>query len=101
MPCPSIGRSPAAATYTSSWSLNEHDALSWVEAPEPHLGRDAYMADVHYTPPDGSVVNICLDLPVFVKRLAARLERGMAIVLDHTASPPRDSLLTYYRHRAW
>jgi len=35
----------------------------------------------------------------FVKDLARRLaERGVALVLDYAVSPPRDSLLTYYRH---
>jgi SAM-dependent MidA family methyltransferase len=79
-------------------ALDEDGALTWVEAPEPHPELDAYMAEVHYTPPDGSELNICLELDAFVQRLSARLERGMAIVLDYTASPPRDSLLTYYHH---
>jgi SAM-dependent MidA family methyltransferase len=79
-------------------ALDEEHALTWVEASEPHAGLEAYMAEVHHTPPDGSVLNICLELDAFVQSLARRLERGLTIVLDYTASPPRDSLLTYFRH---
>ena len=43
-------------------------------------------------------MDICLELEDWVKSIAQRLERGMALVIDYTASPPRDSLLTYYRH---
>jgi hypothetical protein len=40
-----------------------------------------------------------LDLEDFVRVLASRLaDPGVGLVLDYTASPPRDSLLTYYRH---
>lgn len=75
------------------------DALTWIESPEPHADLDAYMAEVHHTPPDGTVLNICLDLDPFVARVSERLaDRGLALILDYTASPPRDSLLTYYRH---
>jgi SAM-dependent MidA family methyltransferase len=73
--------------------------LAWAEAAEPHAALEAYIAEVHYTPPEGGIVDICLDLPRFVEDLAERIdEQGMALVLDYTASPPRDSLLTYYRH---
>ena len=79
--------------------LGADDQLTWIEADEPHAAMDAYMADVHYAPPDGTVLNICLELDAFVQALSDRLaDRGMALVLDYTASPPRDSLLTYYRH---
>jgi SAM-dependent MidA family methyltransferase len=44
------------------------------------------------------VLDVCLELADWVKGLARRLEHGVALVMDYTASPPRDSLLTYYRH---
>ncbi|GAC1324285.1 MAG: SAM-dependent methyltransferase [Chloroflexota bacterium] len=79
--------------------LDDDGQFTWVEATEPHAAMDAYMADVHYTPPEGTVLNICLELEGFVQLLSDRLDtRGMALVLDYTASPPRDSVLTYYRH---
>jgi SAM-dependent MidA family methyltransferase len=74
------------------------DALTWLEASEPHPALEDYLRALHYVPPEGSVVDVCLELANWVKGLAARLERGVALVLDYTASPPRDSLLTYYRH---
>jgi SAM-dependent MidA family methyltransferase len=78
--------------------LDEGGALSWVEhaAAEPEI--EAYFAALHYLPPAGQVVDVCTDLGEWVKRLARQLERGVALVLDYAASPPRDSLLTYYRH---
>lgn len=79
--------------------IDANDQLTWIEAPEPHAGLAAYMAEVHYIPPEGTVLNICLELGDFVQLLSDRLDdRGMALVLDYTASPPRDSILTYYRH---
>jgi SAM-dependent MidA family methyltransferase len=79
-------------------TLDAHDSLTWLESADPHPALEAYMAQVHDTPPDGRELNICLELDAFVDRLSARLGQGMAMVLDYTASPPRDSLLTYYRH---
>ena len=59
---------------------------------------EAYFAALHYLPPEGEVADVCTDLADWVKGVARRLERGVALVLDYAASPPRDSLLTYYRH---
>ena len=77
---------------------NETGALSWVVADEPHAGLEAYFADLHYRPQVGAIVDVCLDLGEWVKSIAQRLEHGVGLVTDYAASPPRDSLLTYYRH---
>ena len=76
----------------------ENHTFVWIqdETPEPKI--EAYFAELHYTPPEGSLVDVCLDLAEWVSGIAARLdERGAALILDYAASPPRDSLLTYYR----
>ena len=72
--------------------------FNWVVAEEPHPALDDYFAQLHVAPQEGSVVDICLELPQFVESIARRLGHGMALIIDYTASPPRDSLLTYYRH---
>jgi SAM-dependent MidA family methyltransferase len=72
--------------------------LQWIEAREPHPGLDAYFQALHVLPNEGEVMDICLELEDWVKSISQRLERGMALVIDYTASPPRDSLLTYYHH---
>jgi SAM-dependent MidA family methyltransferase len=72
--------------------------LSWVESDQPHVELDAYFQALHVLPNEGEVMDICLELEDWVRGVARRLERGMALVIDYTASPPRDSLLTYYRH---
>jgi SAM-dependent MidA family methyltransferase len=72
--------------------------LTWVEADQAHPGLDAYFQALHVLPTEGELMDICLDLEDWVKSISQRLERGMALVIDYTASPPRDSLLTYYRH---
>lgn len=75
------------------------DRLTWIEAPAPHPAIEAYIAALHYTPPEGGILDICLELGSFVLRLNVAIDaRGVGLVLDYTASPPRDSLLTYYRH---
>jgi SAM-dependent MidA family methyltransferase len=77
----------------------EDDKLTWVEDHEPSALIEAYFAALHYTPPDGSLVDVCLDLGDWLEGMSRHLaERGAALVLDYAASPPRDSLLTYYRH---
>jgi SAM-dependent MidA family methyltransferase len=78
--------------------LDEHDRLRWVEDERPSAELDAYFAALHHVPAEGSVADVCLDLAAWVKHLARRLDRGVGLVIDYTASPPRDSLLTYYRH---
>jgi SAM-dependent MidA family methyltransferase len=78
--------------------LDEQAALSWVEDATAAPEIEAYFAALHYLPPAGQVVDVCTDLGEWVERLARQLERGVALVLDYAASPPRDSLLTYYRH---
>jgi SAM-dependent MidA family methyltransferase len=72
--------------------------LTWVEADQPHTGLDAYFQALHVLPNEGEVMDICLELEDWVRGISRRLERGMALVIDYTASPPRDSLQTYYRH---
>ena len=77
----------------------DDDKFTWVEDTQPAPAILAYFAALHYTPPEGSLVDVCLDLAEWVTSISRRLgERGAALVLDYAASPPRDSLLTYYRH---
>lgn len=84
--------------------LDERGHLTWVEEPEASVASGggkigAYFQQLNYEPPEGQVVDVCLELPDWVKGLARRLEqRGLALVIDYAASPPRDTLLTYYRH---
>ena len=80
------------------YELLVSEDLTWVVADHPNRELDAYFAELHVAPQEGAVVDVCLELPVFVDSIARRLQRGMALVIDYTASPPRDSLLTYYRH---
>jgi SAM-dependent MidA family methyltransferase len=84
--------------YELQVALDEADHLTWVTAGAPHAQIEAYFDALHYTPPEGGVVDVCLELAGWVKSLARRLQGGCALVIDYTASPPRDSLLTYYRH---
>jgi SAM-dependent MidA family methyltransferase len=72
--------------------------LQWLEAEEAHAGVDAYFRELHVAPTEGSVVDVCLELEDWLSGVLDRLDQGMALVIDYTASPPRDSLLTYYRH---
>lgn len=72
--------------------------LTWIESEQPHPGLDAYFEELHVAPIEGSVVDVCLELDEWLGRVLGRLAHGMALVIDYTASPPRDSLLTYYRH---
>jgi SAM-dependent MidA family methyltransferase len=78
--------------------LDERDALTWVEQATPSAELDAYFAALHHVPDEGSIADVCLDLAAWLRHLAGRLERGVGLVIDYAASPPRDSLLTYYRH---
>jgi SAM-dependent MidA family methyltransferase len=72
--------------------------FTWVEAGQPHAGLDAYFEALHVLPNEGEVMDICLELEDWLGGISNRLERGLALVIDYTASPPRDSLLTYYQH---
>jgi len=77
----------------------DRQALTWVEATTAPPELEAYFAALHYLPPEGQIADVCLELGDFVNDLARRMaEKGVALVLDYAASPPRDSLLTYYRH---
>jgi SAM-dependent MidA family methyltransferase len=78
--------------------IDEYDRLNWVQSPEDSPALDAYFEALHFRPPEGSVVDVCLELGAWVQALAKRLQPGLAMVIDYAASPPRDSLLTYYRH---
>jgi len=79
--------------------LDDTGALTWVETADARPELEAYFAALHYLPPEGQIADVCLELATFVKDLARRLaEPGAALVMDYAASPPRDSLLTYFRH---
>jgi SAM-dependent MidA family methyltransferase len=80
-------------------ALDDHGAFTWVEADNAPHDVDVYFTALNYLPPEGHVVDVSLGLPAWVSSIALRLDqRGVALILDYTASPPRDSLLTYYRH---
>jgi SAM-dependent MidA family methyltransferase len=79
-------------------TVDDTDTLAWTVADEPHARLDAYFQALHVLPNEGEVMDICLELEEWVRGIAQRLDRGVALVIDYTASPPRDSLLTYYRH---
>ena len=72
--------------------------LTFVEDEGAPPELEKYFADLHYMPPEGSTVDVCLELGQWVEAIARRLEQGVALVIDYAASPPRDTLLTYYRH---
>lgn len=77
----------------------EQGRLAWTESDAPHAGIEQYLAEAHYTPPEGSVVDVCLELGDWLRGVVARMaEQSVALILDYAASPPRDSLLTYHRH---
>jgi len=78
--------------------LDQRAALAWVEHDSVRAEIEAYFAALDYLPPEGQVADVCTALAEWVNGLARRLDRGVALVLDYGASPPRDSLLTYYRH---
>src|SRR5579859_838145 len=79
--------------------VDQRGALTWVEHHPARPEIAAYFAALHYVPPEGQVVDVCTALGEWVKRIARRLdERSVALIMDYAASPPRDSLLTYYRH---
>jgi SAM-dependent MidA family methyltransferase len=73
--------------------------LTWTESEAPHGELETYFGELHYAPPEGSVVDVCLELESWLRSLNERMARkSVALILDYAASPPRDSLLTYYRH---
>ena len=72
--------------------------LEFQEADRPNEKIAAYFRALGYVPPDGSVVDVSLGLGAWVQSLSERLKKGVALVIDYGASPPRDTLLTYYRH---
>jgi SAM-dependent MidA family methyltransferase len=77
----------------------ERDSFAWLEDDLPSSAIEAYFAALHFAPPEGSLVDVCLDLAEWLADIARRLDqRAAALILDYAASPPRDSLLTYYRH---
>ncbi|MDQ6669180.1 MAG: SAM-dependent methyltransferase, partial [Chloroflexota bacterium] len=78
--------------------LDARAALTWVEHESAGAEILAYFDALHYLPPEGGVADVCTGLAGWVASLARRLERGVALVRDYGASPPGDSLLTYYRH---
>src|SRR5207253_9672013 len=73
--------------------------LTWVEGDGARPELEAYFSELHYVPSENNIADVCLELGDFVRDLGRRLaERSVALVMDYAASPPRDSLLTYYRH---
>jgi SAM-dependent MidA family methyltransferase len=74
------------------------DNLVWVEADGAPPELSAYFEALQYTPPDGDIVDVSLYLADWIKSISRTLARGVALVIDYAASPPRDTLLTYYRH---
>ena len=75
------------------------DALTWTPSEAPNQALEAYLEAAHYTPPEGSVVDICLGLADWMRGVLGRMaDQSVALILDYSASPPRDSVLTYYRH---
>ncbi len=80
-------------------TIGDDDRLTWLESDTHSPALDNYLAEAHYTPPEGSLVDICLELDKWLREFAARMhERSVGLILDYAASPPRDSVLTYYRH---
>jgi SAM-dependent MidA family methyltransferase len=77
--------------------------LHWVEADAPAPAHE-YFARLKLLPPEGAIVEVNLQLDGWVKQLAARLKRGMALILDYgyaaegLFSRPQGTLLTYYKH---
>lgn len=78
--------------------IDEPGALSFQESSWSNREIGTYFEVLDYTPSEGSVVDVCLELPRWVHSVAKRVRKGVALVMDYAASPPRDSLLTYYRH---
>jgi SAM-dependent MidA family methyltransferase len=77
--------------------------LEWVEAPaQPEL--HAYFARLGLLPPEGAITEVNLGLEPWVRRLAGRLTRGLALILDYGYpseaffARPQGTLLTYYQH---
>jgi SAM-dependent MidA family methyltransferase len=77
--------------------------LHWVEAAAtPALQR--YFERVGVRPPEGAMTEVNLGIEPWVQGLAARLDRGLALILDYgypaeaLYGRAQGSLLTYYRH---
>jgi SAM-dependent MidA family methyltransferase len=81
-------------------AIAEDGRLEWVEDAAPHAGLDKYLQTIaHYTAPEGSLVDINLELEPWFDDVVSRMgERSVGLILDYAASPPRDSILTYYQH---
>jgi SAM-dependent MidA family methyltransferase len=79
--------------------LDDQGDFTWVETDGARPELEAYFEALHYLPPEGSIADVCLELADWVAGLARRLDdRAVGLVMDYAASPPRDTLLTYYRH---
>ena len=78
--------------------LDAQQKLTWDIADTESPELEAYFDALHYRPAEGEVVDVALGLADWLSSIARRLERGVALILDYAASPPRDTLLTYYRH---
>jgi len=77
--------------------------LEWVETDAPPAIQQ-YFERIGLLPLEGAITEVNLDLAPWVQQLSARLQRGMALILDYgyTAEAfyarPHGTLLTYYRH---
>ncbi len=84
--------------------LDARDRFVWVEAEDIPPAVAEHLDRLGVRPPEGGVGEINTGLVAWARDLAARLERGLALVLDYgdTAEAlyarPQGTLLTYYRH---
>ncbi len=78
--------------------------LTWVESADVPEKVRAYFGRLGVLPPEGGVAEVNVGLADWVRELAARLPRGLALILDygHLADElftrPQGTLLTYFRH---
>jgi len=84
--------------------LDAQGAFCWVEADDVPAAVQAYFEALGLRPPEGGVAEVSTGLADWVQRLAARLARGLLLVLDYgypaeaLFGRPQGTLLTYYRH---
>jgi SAM-dependent MidA family methyltransferase len=84
--------------------LDSEGAFRWVEAEDVPARVRAYFDALGLRPPEGAVAEVSTDLADWAQHLAARLERGLLLVLDYgypaeaLFGRTQGTLLTYYRH---
>ena len=87
-------------------TLAPDGALTWIEAEDVPPEVRAYFARLKLRPPEGAIADVPTGLETWVPSVAARLVRGLALILDYgyTAEElfsdrrKQGTLLTYYRH---